>query len=102
MLTFELSMGNKYQISLFQAGGPSNLLMDLAANEKAVHADFFNGVYKNYIDWIFYVLNVNTYSLASTTTPHIPTGTQDYVVTLLHCQIFLLDLWIKALMFLDL
>lgn len=26
-----------------QAGGPSNLLMDLAANEKAVHADFFNG-----------------------------------------------------------
>nr|XP_014341160.1 PREDICTED: myeloma-overexpressed gene 2 protein isoform X1 [Latimeria chalumnae] len=25
-----------------QAGGSSGLLMDLAANEKAVHADFFN------------------------------------------------------------
>ncbi|GBP76716.1 COP9 signalosome complex subunit 9 [Eumeta japonica] len=29
-----------------QAGGPSNLLMDLAANEKAVHADFFNEIVK--------------------------------------------------------
>jgi hypothetical protein len=28
---------------LSQAGGSSGLLMDLAANEKAVHADFFNG-----------------------------------------------------------
>ena len=28
---------------LFQAGGSTGLLMDLAANEKAVHADFFNG-----------------------------------------------------------
>lgn len=27
----------------WQAGGSSGLLMDLAANEKAVHADFFNG-----------------------------------------------------------
>ena len=26
-----------------QAGGSSALLMDLAANEKSVHADFFNG-----------------------------------------------------------
>lgn len=26
-----------------QAGGSGALLMDLAANEKAVHADFFNG-----------------------------------------------------------
>jgi hypothetical protein len=26
-----------------QAGGSSGLLMDLAANEKAVHAEFFNG-----------------------------------------------------------
>uniref|UniRef100_A0A8P4G3X8 COP9 signalosome complex subunit 9 n=1 Tax=Dicentrarchus labrax TaxID=13489 RepID=A0A8P4G3X8_DICLA len=25
------------------AGGSSGLLMDLAANEKAVHSDFFNG-----------------------------------------------------------
>uniref|UniRef100_A0AC11B3P2 Uncharacterized protein n=1 Tax=Ovis aries TaxID=9940 RepID=A0AC11B3P2_SHEEP len=25
-----------------QAGGSTGLLMDLAANEKAVHADFFN------------------------------------------------------------
>lgn len=34
-----------HNISLLQAGGPSNLLMDLAANEKAVHAGFFNGTY---------------------------------------------------------
>ncbi|MBN3326800.1 CSN9 protein, partial [Atractosteus spatula] len=27
----------------FEAGGSTGLLMDLAANEKAVHADFFNG-----------------------------------------------------------
>ncbi|NXN47326.1 CSN9 protein, partial [Rhinoptilus africanus] len=27
---------------LSQAGGSTGLLMDLAANEKAVHADFFN------------------------------------------------------------
>ena len=27
----------------FQAGGSSALLMDLAAQEKSVHADFFNG-----------------------------------------------------------
>lgn len=26
----------------FKAGGSTGLLMDLAANEKAVHADFFN------------------------------------------------------------
>lgn len=30
-------------LSLPQAGGSTGLLMDLAANEKAVHADFFNG-----------------------------------------------------------
>ncbi|XP_038207284.1 COP9 signalosome complex subunit 9 [Zerene cesonia] len=29
-------------MDLEEAGGPSNLLMDLAANEKAVHGDFFN------------------------------------------------------------
>lgn len=28
---------------LWQAGGSTGLLMDLAANEKAVHSDFFNG-----------------------------------------------------------
>lgn len=28
---------------ILQAGGSTGLLMDLAANEKAVHADFFNG-----------------------------------------------------------
>lgn len=28
---------------LLKAGGSSGLLMDLAANEKDVHADFFNG-----------------------------------------------------------
>lgn len=28
---------------LRQAGGSTGLLMDLAANEKAVHSDFFNG-----------------------------------------------------------
>lgn len=27
----------------WQAGGSTGLLMDLAANEKAVHSDFFNG-----------------------------------------------------------
>lgn len=27
-----------------QAGGSSALLMDLAANEKSVHSDFFNGM----------------------------------------------------------
>ena len=27
----------------FKAGGSSALLMDLAANEKSVHADFLNG-----------------------------------------------------------
>ncbi|MGH0153664.1 UNVERIFIED_CONTAM: hypothetical protein FKN15_025508 [Acipenser sinensis] len=30
-------------VDLDEAGGSSGLLMDLAANEKAVHADFFNG-----------------------------------------------------------
>lgn len=29
-------------MDLEEAGGSSNLLMDLAANEKAVHGDFFN------------------------------------------------------------
>lgn len=29
--------------ALWQAGGSTGLLMDLAANEKAVHSDFFNG-----------------------------------------------------------
>uniref|UniRef100_A0A0K8RF61 COP9 signalosome complex subunit 9 n=1 Tax=Ixodes ricinus TaxID=34613 RepID=A0A0K8RF61_IXORI len=28
---------------LEEAGGSSGLLMDLAANEKSVHADFYNG-----------------------------------------------------------
>lgn len=31
-------------INIYQAGGSSGLLMDLTANEKAVHADFFNGM----------------------------------------------------------
>ncbi|XP_065700685.1 COP9 signalosome complex subunit 9 isoform X1 [Patagioenas fasciata] len=30
-------------VDLDEAGGSTGLLMDLAANEKAVHADFFNG-----------------------------------------------------------
>lgn len=34
----------------FKAGGSSGILMDLAANEKDVHADFFNGK-KNYINF---------------------------------------------------
>ncbi|CAF94193.1 unnamed protein product, partial [Tetraodon nigroviridis] len=29
-------------VFLWQAGGSTGLLMDLAANEKAVHSDFFN------------------------------------------------------------
>lgn len=32
-----------YIVLILQAGGSSGLLMDLAANEKSVHADFFNG-----------------------------------------------------------
>lgn len=36
----------------WQAGGSTGLLMDLAANEKAVHSDFFNGeTHKLYI-WL--------------------------------------------------
>nr|AGM32136.1 hypothetical protein [Coptotermes formosanus] len=31
-------------MDLEEAGGSSGLLMDLAANEKAVHADFFNAL----------------------------------------------------------
>uniref|UniRef100_A0A8D3EES9 COP9 signalosome complex subunit 9 n=1 Tax=Scophthalmus maximus TaxID=52904 RepID=A0A8D3EES9_SCOMX len=30
-------------VDLDEAGGSTGLLMDLAANEKAVHCDFFNG-----------------------------------------------------------
>lgn len=30
---------------MVQSGGSSGLLMDLAANEKDVHSDFFNGKY---------------------------------------------------------
>ena len=40
------SLPDSFDIDLiicFQAGGSSALLMDLAANEKSVHADFFNG-----------------------------------------------------------
>ncbi|ELU18864.1 hypothetical protein CAPTEDRAFT_161613 [Capitella teleta] len=36
-----------------EAGGSTALLMDLAANEKSVHADFFNG------QFIFRVLGSN-------------------------------------------
>jgi len=37
--------GCGYICCVFQAGGSSALLMDLAANEKSVHADFLNGMY---------------------------------------------------------
>ena len=37
---------------LWQAGGSTGLLMDLAANEKAVHPDFFNGKQSFHIDYI--------------------------------------------------
>lgn len=36
-------MHQKCVCVLWQAGGSTGLLMDLAANEKAVHSDFFNG-----------------------------------------------------------
>lgn len=36
-------MRQKCVCVLWQAGGSTGLLMDLAANEKAVHSDFFNG-----------------------------------------------------------
>ncbi|XP_036414761.1 COP9 signalosome complex subunit 9 isoform X1 [Colossoma macropomum] len=32
-------------VDLDEAGGSTGLLMDLAANEKAVHSDFFNGLH---------------------------------------------------------
>ncbi|XP_077866868.1 COP9 signalosome complex subunit 9-like isoform X2 [Saccoglossus kowalevskii] len=32
-------------VDLEEVGGSAGLLMDLAANEKAVHGDFFNGKY---------------------------------------------------------
>ncbi|KAB0362780.1 hypothetical protein FD754_006936 [Muntiacus muntjak] len=34
--------GSGPYVDLDEAGGSTGLLMDLAANEKAVHADFFN------------------------------------------------------------
>ncbi|XDC88102.1 hypothetical protein R6Z07F_019275 [Ovis aries] len=34
--------GTRPYVDLDEAGGSTGLLMDLAANEKAVHADFFN------------------------------------------------------------
>lgn len=45
--TMEITNFNVQLILCFilQAGGTAGLLMDLAANEKAVHADFFNGQY---------------------------------------------------------
>lgn len=38
-----ISLKCLYFFVCLQAGGSSGLLMDLAANEKDVHADFFNG-----------------------------------------------------------
>uniref|UniRef100_G3UB84 COP9 signalosome complex subunit 9 n=1 Tax=Loxodonta africana TaxID=9785 RepID=G3UB84_LOXAF len=35
-------------VDLDEAGGSTGLLMDLAANEKAVHADFFNAFVINF------------------------------------------------------
>uniref|UniRef100_A0A672Q7G3 COP9 signalosome complex subunit 9 n=1 Tax=Sinocyclocheilus grahami TaxID=75366 RepID=A0A672Q7G3_SINGR len=32
-------------VDLDEAGGSTGLLMDLAANEKAVHSDFFNDLF---------------------------------------------------------
>lgn len=49
---------------ILQAGGPSNLLIDLAANEKAVHVDFFNGSITlllfdvNVIEYIYKCINL--------------------------------------------
>uniref|UniRef100_A0A8C3DX07 COP9 signalosome complex subunit 9 n=1 Tax=Corvus moneduloides TaxID=1196302 RepID=A0A8C3DX07_CORMO len=36
-------------VDLDEAGGSTGLLMDLAANEKAVHADFFNELFPKYL-----------------------------------------------------
>lgn len=39
-----------------KAGGSSGLLMDLTANEKAVHADFFNGLRCiSNVCWMIYI-----------------------------------------------
>ena len=42
--------GTGAYMDLEEAGGSSGLLMDLAANEKAVHADFFNDFDDHYDD----------------------------------------------------
>uniref|UniRef100_A0A8C1DLS1 COP9 signalosome complex subunit 9 n=1 Tax=Cyprinus carpio carpio TaxID=630221 RepID=A0A8C1DLS1_CYPCA len=38
-------------VDLDEAGGSTGLLMDLAANEKAVHSDFFNVTVKVVCAW---------------------------------------------------
>uniref|UniRef100_A0A8C9ZER1 COP9 signalosome complex subunit 9 n=1 Tax=Sander lucioperca TaxID=283035 RepID=A0A8C9ZER1_SANLU len=40
-------------VDLDEAGGSSGLLMDLAANEKAVHSDFFNGNLGNNLNFLY-------------------------------------------------
>ena len=51
---------------LWQAGGSTGLLMDLAANEKAVHSDFFNGKMCSYtsdLPWLTFSPQTLTFKL---------------------------------------
>lgn len=43
MKNFQKNIFQRYSTLNHQAGGSSGLLMDLAANEKDVHSDFYNG-----------------------------------------------------------
>lgn len=51
-----ISLATVSNLTFLQAGGSSGLLIDLTANEKAVHADFFNG--NQFLKWILLV-NIN-------------------------------------------
>lgn len=55
---------------LWQAGGSTGLLMDLAANEKAVHSDFFNGKMSSCthdLPWLIPLHLTNSHSQQQTT-----------------------------------
>lgn len=49
-----------FVILFFQSGGSSAILMDLASNEKHVHADFYNDFDDLFDDGDDDILNLNT------------------------------------------
>ncbi len=61
-----------------QAGGSSALLMDLAANEKSVHGDFFNG---ERIENFAFVPGHRLAFLSSDPVFHGPRGGRELVLT---------------------